>query len=104
MEVWTNTAKGLEEGGLNVKQQDIWRMIIMTTITIKKPMIIEDKRNETGRDIRSSQIIVVKVNAQNGIGGKRAFEEGHRDIGSSQPGVTQSPPNYDPDYQGRLLG
>ena len=48
----------------------------MTTITIKKPTIIEDKRNdEIGRDTRRSQIIVVKVNAQNRIGGKRAFEE-----------------------------
>ena len=94
MEVWTNTAKGLEEGGLNVKQQDTWRMIIMTTITTKKTMIIEDKRNdETGRDIKSSQTIVVKVNAQNGIGGKRAFGEGPTDIGSSQPGATQLQPN-----------
>ena len=57
-------------------------------------MIIEDKRNdETGRDIKSSQTIVVKVNAQNGIGGKRAFGEGPTDIGSSQPGATQLQPN-----------
>ena len=66
----------------------------MTTIKITKRMIIEVKRNdETGRDIRRSQIIVVKVNAQNGTGGKRVFEEGPTDIGSSQPGAIQSSTN-----------